>query len=701
MINTLYFVYMAWAAPAPRAGTPASRLGTSASRLGTPASRLGTSASRPGASISLVVGVSHHPLLDLAILSQAGYDRLRTLKGPLPLALAEREAAREAARLGAPLVGARKADGWTRPGLGLGSRSAWARLRARLRARDSVTLEDCASVVLPADEEVDAVFQALRGRALYEHEIRRALAERGRHVACPLDDVLQLLVLRGLAGRAPSVSIDGFGIARCERCGSREIAEVPCTSCRSDQCLHCTECASMGQARSCKALYYAPLHSAAPQRAQACYPPGAQARDASGLGGDEAVARASVARAPTPEPVLPFELTKAQHDAARALAKFVEADERRECLVFAVCGAGKTEVSFGALACALRRGGRALFAVPRSDVVAEVAPRVSSAFPDARTLALRGQVRERYGDADIVVATTHQVMRFYQAFDLVILDEADAFPYRGSRMLRFALGRAAAPGGKTVYMTATPDLAMLERAEQGRIALVRISARHHGYPLPEPVMLRSRLPSPALTLAQTLAASWPGHRPVEGSVPRDVVAVVEESIRMGRRVFAFVPTVELAGRLEAMLSRVLPARVASVHSRHPDREALRERFRAGQIDVLVTTTLMERGITVPNVDVVVLYADFEAVFDTGALIQMAGRAGRSSEYPFARVCFIAERVTRSMSAAVHAIREMNCHAAQSGYLRSACPQPAPASHLAPSRTSVARGFQKPPSTDAR
>lgn len=736
---------------------------------------------RPPGFLPPIVGVSHYPVLDLAILSEAGYDRLDVVKGPLPLALAECEAERAAARFGAaipgmPLNGAPGATP-TAPNGGSGlacpvpgrrrlqhsySRGphvqllqvswmawrAWRAWRASLqwtrRARRATTraetraatgavtrlpnsdlgrhtrraasVQDCAAVDIPPEDDVNAVLEALKGRILFDNEIRRALQERGRPVTGPLEDVLQVLVLRGLAGRAPSVAIDRFGIARCTRCGSREIIEATCHSCGTDECLYCAECASMGQAKSCKPLYFAPTQprpSAAPvQQYPSGVPDGFGAADGfQTAGGLERTPNIAVC-----QPSFPFELTRAQQDASRLLVEFVEADERRECLVFAVCGAGKTEVSFDAIACVLRGGGKALFAVPRSDVVAEVAPRVSAALPGARVVALRGSTRERYRDADVVVATTHQVIRFYQAFDFVVLDEADAFPYRGSRMLRHALRRATAPWGKTVHMTATPDLALLRKAEEAKIALIRISARHHGYPLPEPVVIKAHLPAIERHAADSAYRHHVGERK-QPALPREVLTVIEEAVHLGHKVFVFVPAVELSGCVGAMLAKAIgqeclsecqsggrlrqgrgckseadPSRVrksgpdsealcgpevgtrgkqikvAFVHSRHPERDLLREEFKGGGLDVLVTTTIMERGVTVPNADVVVLYADFESVFDAGALIQMAGRAGRSADYPCARVHFVAERMTPSMRAAIQSIQAMNRHAAEAGYL---------------------------------
>ncbi|MEY8741167.1 helicase-related protein [Bacillales bacterium AN1005] len=61
-------------------------------------------------------------------------------------------------------------------------------------------------------------------------------------------------------------------------------------------------------------------------------------------------------------------------------------------------------------------------------------------------------------------------------------------------------------------------------------------------------------------------------------------------------------------------------------------------MRNKEIKLLITTTILERGVTFPNIDVAVLGAE-DAVFTASALIQIAGRAGRSVKNPFGDVAF--------------------------------------------------------------
>ncbi len=612
-------------------------------------------------------GVSHYPLLDLKVLSQLGYSNLAVIARPMPLAWAMHEADK-LKRRSHPLV-----PGQNRFMSILGALSQALRLGRIAAGFDTVTLCDCRHVILPGEEELETLAETLRGRILFDREIRDALVERGHHITGNLHDILQTLILKGVIGRVPSVAIDRFGIPSCKRCGNPDVVQASCSSCSRDKCFYCPECASMGQARACRPLYYSPRDTTHLQK-QSSNP--------------NATALAF-------EVNLPFELTAAQKHASQLVTDFLEDSSHSECLVFAVCGAGKTEVVFQGIAHVLRHGGKVLFAIPRLDVVAEVVPRIASAMPDARILELRGGAKSRYRDADIVVATTHQTIRFFRAFDLVVLDEVDAFPYRGSAILNYAVKRATAHHGNTVFMTATPNRELLRKAEQNELALVRLSARHHGRPLPEPEIIRTRLPLPE---ARISLPDKTGSKNVSVRLPDKVIAVIECSLEAGRKMFIFVPTVALShlicmalptslrvlrqppsGQPIADSGRTLvkdslqprTPRIASIHASHPNRELHREAFRTGTIDIIVSTSVLERGITVPNTDVLVLYADYERIFDTATLIQMAGRAGRTKGDTQAKVYFAGRQVTASMRAAVRMIQEMNRHAAESGYLKPA------------------------------
>jgi len=105
------------------------------------------------------------------------------------------------------------------------------------------------------------------------------------------------------------------------------------------------------------------------------------------------------------------------------------------------------------------------------------------------------------------------------------------------------------------------------------------------------------------------------------------------------------------------------------HSKDPEREQKKERFSQGKFPFLVTTTIMERGVTIPRLNVLVLYSDQERIFNIPALIQMAGRVGRKKEYPQGRVLLVGNRITSSMLQAKEMIKNLNREAQREGYLK--------------------------------
>ena len=155
-------------------------------------------------------------------------------------------------------------------------------------------------------------------------------------------------------------------------------------------------------------------------------------------------------------------------------------------LVWAVCGAGKTEVVFPVIRAAVAEGKRVLLTVPRREIVRELGERIKKCFPGLPFSLLYGGYKAEVPASLLVVATTHQLLRFTSYFDLVIVDEADAFPLYNNPMLNAALDRVVLPAGKQIYLTATPDRSWQRRAERGTIAVTKIPLRHHGQPLPVP-----------------------------------------------------------------------------------------------------------------------------------------------------------------------------------------------------------------------
>ncbi|GGM35476.1 hypothetical protein GCM10011351_21990 [Paraliobacillus quinghaiensis] len=153
------------------------------------------------------------------------------------------------------------------------------------------------------------------------------------------------------------------------------------------------------------------------------------------------------------------ELTPTQTKAATEIEKTIT-KSNEELLVWAVCGAGKTEMLFPGITTAIKQGKRICLATPRADVVRELLPRFQLAFPNTTTAALYGGVEDKQPDAQFIIATTHQLLRYAHAFDVIIIDEVDAFPFHADPSLPYVAERSAKPNATTIYLTATPRKAL-------------------------------------------------------------------------------------------------------------------------------------------------------------------------------------------------------------------------------------------------
>jgi ATP-dependent DNA helicase RecG len=134
----------------------------------------------------------------------------------------------------------------------------------------------------------------------------------------------------------------------------------------------------------------------------------------------------------------------------------------------------------------------------------------------------------------------------------------------------------------------------------------------------------------------------PGRSPVKTSVVSRVEEskawrLIEEEVRAGRQAFVVCPLVEDSVKIEAAsataehqrLTDLLPGlRVGLIHGqlRPADKEEAMSAFRAGETDVLVSTTVIEVGIDVPNATVMVI--ENADRFGLSQLHQLRGRVGR-------------------------------------------------------------------------
>lgn len=296
---------------------------------------------------------------------------------------------------------------------------------------------------------------------------------------------------------------------------------------------------------------------------------------------------------------LPFALSGNQkrcgHEVAMAISN------GNDVLLEAVCGAGKTEMLYESIQQTLLQGGKVGFLIPRRQVVLEVAKRLASVFVNAKVVAVcGGHQDDLYGD--IIVATTHQAVRYPHWFDLLILDEPDAFPYKDDEVLEAIVLRSKK--NRMIYSTATPSDQLMKMVEANLLKKVELNSRYTNKPMAVP----KKIVGPKLYL-------W--------------ITMIRLILNRKRSVLIFVPTISLAKQLYLLLNRFIDCNYAT--SKTENKEEIIEAFRDKKFPVLISTSILERGVTFIDIDVIILYAQ-HPVFDKAGLIQMAGRVGRSPIY---------------------------------------------------------------------
>lgn len=335
-------------------------------------------------------------------------------------------------------------------------------------------------------------------------------------------------------------------------------------------------------------------------------------------------------------------LTALQSDVSTKLVKNFQ--NGQSTLVHAVTGAGKTEMLFAVIAECLSSGKRCCVATPRIDVVNELFPRFQAAFSEIEIGKYHGRKFKEPGLEQFTVCTTHQLLKFYRAFDLLVIDEADSFPYAANLQLHFAAKNAVKKTGVQLYLTATPTEDLLKDVEAGRVQILQLKRRFHGGLLPVPK-------------EQFFLRPFIKNGKIHPKLLKEIIAVIKKN----HPLLLFVPRVEqipiylAALKKEPKLHHVV---LAGVHAAEKERLQKVQQFRENQIQLLVTTTILERGVTFKHVWVIIVQAD-DQIYTASSLVQIAGRVGRAKDDPDGLVLLCYRKYTASMRRAMQQIREMN------------------------------------------
>ena len=420
----------------------------------------------------------------------------------------------------------------------------------------------------------------------------------------PFDErLIQQAAQHHLIERFPALTVTGRK-PQCQRCFCPALdayIRYDCAKC-DKICVYCRHCLTMGRLASCDEL----VRWIGP----------------------------AVDEVATPKFVWHGQFTEAQARVSRELIDSVH--KRQSRLIHAVCGAGKTEILFPAIYEALSLNLRVCVATPRTDVVLELAPRFQRVFPNSDVHALYGGAEQKLSYSPFIVATTHQLLRFEEAFDVIFVDEADAFPYTFNQTLQQAVQKARKKCGVTILVTATPETAIKAQYEKAD-AYSFIPRRFHGYDLPVP----------------RFESLWFYDKQLRmGRIPKKLSQWVASCEQQQLPYLLFFPTIELLKQASPLFT------VPAVYAEDPARQENVLALRNGEVAGLLTTTILERGITIPRVQVAVIGAE-ATIFTASALIQISGRAGRAQQEPTGDVVFFHHGVTRDMDEARREIKRLN------------------------------------------
>lgn len=305
-------------------------------------------------------------------------------------------------------------------------------------------------------------------------------------------------------------------------------------------------------------------------------------------------------------------------------------------LVYAVCGAGKTELVFLAIQSALSNGHQIGFTVPRKEVVIEISIRIKEAFPQAKVISVFGEHNDVL-TGNIIVLTTHQLFRYPNYFDLLIFDEIDAFPYKGDFVLESMFKKSVR--GVYVLLSATPSKKLLNDFKSNG-AILTLFTRFHNNKIPVPLVKRGYFFFNFIILVRYLS----------------------KFIKKGKPVLVFVPTIDQANFIYCFLS-IEFKKGNLVHSRILNNSEIINDFKKGRYQYLVTTTVLERGVTIKGLQVIIYGADHN-IYDSASLIQISGRVGRKKDESDGQVIFIVSKNNEEIKESIRDIEAKN------EYLRS-------------------------------
>jgi ATP-dependent DNA helicase RecG len=322
---------------------------------------------------------------------------------------------------------------------------------------------------------------------------------------------------------------------------------------------------------------------------------------------------------------LSYELTNAQKKVIREIVDDMNSERQMNRLLQGDVGSGKTIVTVFAMLLALENGFQAVLMAP-TEILAEQhfhsISRLLNNQPEIRIALLKGGVSKaknetkeqiKNGEIDIIVGTHALIQKDveFKNAGFVAIDEQH----------RFGVEQRAELSRKNDH----PDLLYLSAT-----------------PIPR---------SLALTVYGDLDVSVidempPGRKPIKtlwhnSEKSKIVFEQVEEQLKSGRQIYVVCPLIEESEKVDLLDAETLfetlsqkvyqQYKIALLHGRlkTAEKDAIMADFQQRKIDVLVSTTVIEVGIDVPNATVMII--QHAERFGLSQLHQLRGRVGRGAE----------------------------------------------------------------------
>ena len=338
---------------------------------------------------------------------------------------------------------------------------------------------------------------------------------------------------------------------------------------------------------------------------------------------------------------MPFKLTRGQLNAIREVLDDLKQPHPMNRLVQGDVGSGKTAVAFLTAACVIAEGDQVALMAP-TEILAEQhffnlkklwGEKIPAALLTGKTpTAERNRVLKQLSAGQpLLVIGTHALLEDWLVFpnlSYVLIDEQHRFGVEQRRILRNKGSRVDPASGKSILphsliLTATP--------------------------IPRTLALTAF----ADLMVSTISELPPGRSPIKTRVVRDASQrtqaydLIRNELSQGRQAYFIFPLVNdseaegfthlksAVAQAEHLAQEVFPGyRVGLLHGQmRPEQKAVvMEQFKLGEVKVLVSTTVVEVGVDVPNATVIAI--EHAERFGLSQLHQLRGRVGRGQHQSY-------------------------------------------------------------------